>query len=58
MTVALRQYTVAEVCNLLKVSRSTLERQIRRRLLKVVRIGRSVRIRETELQAFLDRRQR
>ncbi len=58
MTVALKQLTIPEACELLRVSRSTIEREIRARRLKVVRIGRSVRVRESALAEFVARRER
>lgn len=58
MTAQIKLYTVPEVAAALHVHRNTVDRQIRRKLLRVVRIGRSVRVRESELHAFLDRRQR
>lgn len=50
-----RLYTVPQAAELLAVSRATAYRMIARGDLKVVRIGRSVRIPEAELAAFVER---
>jgi excisionase family DNA binding protein len=48
-----RFYTIAEVADLLEVSSRTVRRWINAGLLKVHRFGRSVRIAEADLHAFL-----
>lgn len=43
----------SEVCRRASISRSTLYRLIQNRRINVVKIGRAVRIPETELDAFI-----
>jgi excisionase family DNA binding protein len=50
-----RFLTLSEVRAMLKVSRATLWRWTTENGLKVVKVGNVTRIRETDLQAFLDR---
>lgn len=50
-----RFLTLSEVRSVLKVSRATLWRWTAEHGLKVVRVGDVVRIRESDLQAFLNR---
>jgi excisionase family DNA binding protein len=50
-----RYLTVKQVQNLLSVSRSTVWRWQAEHGLKVVRVGGLVRVRESDLQAFLQR---
>ena len=47
--------TVQEVADRIGVHKRTIEREIERKKLKVVRIGRSVRIRPEDLEAYLMR---
>jgi excisionase family DNA binding protein len=49
-----RLLTVAEVANLMRVSRMTVYRLIRRGQLKAVRVGRNYRVREDDLSAYLE----
>ena len=52
-------YTIAEVGNMLTVSRSTVNRRIREGMLKTFHLGEnSVRVTTESLQAFLSQRMR
>lgn len=46
--------SLSEVCKQTSISRSTLYRLIHNRRIKVVKIGRAVRIPETEIDAFIN----
>jgi len=48
-----RFYTVQQVATLLQVSESTIKRLIRSRQLPVVRVGKSVRIAQSDLEKYL-----
>lgn len=50
--------TIAEVSALTRLSATTLRRAIRLRHLGVVRIGRAVRVRQADLEAWLNRNSR
>lgn len=52
----IRIYTLSETAELLSVSVRTVQRAIDRRELKTIEIGRSVRISEAAISAFLDAR--
>ena len=58
MTPPIPTYTVPEVAAALRVCRKTVYRMVRRRQLRVLRIGRSVRILQSELARCLERLQR
>jgi len=47
--------TLTEVATELRCTRRSVERQIAQRKLRVIRIGRSVRVERSELERFLDR---
>jgi len=55
MTLPIQQLTVLDVCALCKVSRSTVERWIRRNELRSVKLGRSRRVKATDLDRFIER---
>ena len=46
--------SLSEVCMRASISRSTLYRLIQNRRINVVKIGRAVRIPETEIEAFIN----
>jgi excisionase family DNA binding protein len=48
-----RLLTVAEVANVMRVSRMTVYRLIRRGQLKAIRVGRNYRVREDDLNGYL-----
>ena len=49
-----RLLTVAEVASVMRVSRMTVYRLIRRGQLKAIRVGRNYRVRETDLNSYLE----
>jgi excisionase family DNA binding protein len=49
-----RLLTVAEVASLMRVSRMTVYRLIRRGQLKAIRVGRNYRVREDDLNGYLE----
>ena len=49
-----RLLTVAEVASLMRVSRMTVYRLIRRGQLKAIRVGRNYRVREDDLNEYLE----
>jgi len=49
-----RLLTVAEVATVMRVSRMTVYRLIRRGQLKAIRVGRNYRVREDDLSEYLD----
>ncbi len=49
-----RLLTVAEVATLMRVSRMTVYRLIRRGQLKAIRVGRNYRVRESDLSEYLE----
>jgi excisionase family DNA binding protein len=49
-----RLLTVAEVATLMRVSRMTVYRLIRRGQLKAIRVGRNYRVREDDLERYLE----
>ncbi len=49
-----RLLTVAEVASVMRVSRMTVYRLIRRGLLKAIRVGRNYRVRQEDLEEFLE----
>jgi excisionase family DNA binding protein len=49
-----RLLTVAEVANVIRVSRMTVYRLIRRGQLKAIRVGRNYRVRSDDLNAYLE----
>lgn len=49
-----RLLTVAEVATVMRVSRMTVYRLIRRGQLQAIRVGRNYRVREDDLAAYLD----
>jgi excisionase family DNA binding protein len=49
-----RLLTVAEVASVMRVSRMTVYRLIRRGQLQAIRVGRNYRVREDDLSAYLD----
>jgi len=49
-----RLLTVAEVATLMRVSRMTVYRLIRRGQLKAIRVGRNYRVRENDLELYLE----
>lgn len=49
-----RLLTVAEVATLMRVSRMTVYRLIRRGQLKAIRVGRNYRVRENDLSEYLE----
>ncbi len=50
-----RLLTVAEVAAVMRVSRMTVYRLIRRGQLKAIRVGRNYRVREEDLTTYLER---
>lgn len=50
----IRLLTVAEVAGVMRVSRMTVYRLIRRGQLKAVRVGRNYRVREEDLRGYLE----
>lgn len=46
--------TVKEVLKILKISRTTLYRMIEKGELKVYRFGRSIRVKQDDLRAFIE----
>jgi excisionase family DNA binding protein len=48
-----RLLTVAEVANVMRVSRMTVYRLIRRGQLKAIRVGRNYRVRDDDLNGYL-----
>lgn len=50
-----RLLTVAEVASVMRVSRMTVYRLIRRGQLTAIKVGRNYRVRERDLAAYLDR---
>lgn len=49
-----RLLTVAEVASIMRVSRMTVYRLIRRGQLKAIRVGRNYRVTEEDLKAYLE----
>jgi excisionase family DNA binding protein len=49
-----RLLTVAEVASVMRVSRMTVYRLIRRGQLKAIRVGRNYRVREDDLNQYLE----
>ncbi len=49
-----RLMTVAEVASVMRVSRMTVYRLIRRAQLKAIRVGRNYRVRSTDLDEYLE----
>ena len=49
-----RLLTVAEVAQVMRVSRMTVYRLIRRGQLKAIRVGRNYRVRENDLNEYLE----
>lgn len=49
-----RLLTVAEVATVMRVSRMTVYRLIRRGQLKAIRVGRNYRVREADLNEYLE----
>lgn len=49
-----RLLTVAEVATVIRVSRMTVYRLIRRGQLKAMRVGRNYRVREDDLELYLE----
>ena len=49
-----RLLTVAEVASVMRVSRMTVYRLIRRGQLKAIRVGRNYRVREEDLNEYLE----
>jgi excisionase family DNA binding protein len=49
-----RLLTVAEVATVIRVSRMTVYRLIRRGQLKAIRVGRNYRVREDDLELYLE----
>jgi len=49
-----RLLTVAEVASVMRVSRMTVYRLIRRGQLKAIRVGRNYRVRENDLDEYLE----
>ena len=49
-----RLLTVAEVADVMRVSRMTVYRLIRRGTLKAIRVGRNYRVSEDDLRRYLD----
>jgi excisionase family DNA binding protein len=49
-----RLLTVAEVALVMRVSRMTVYRLIRRGQLKAIRVGRNYRVRENDLNSYLE----
>lgn len=49
-----RLLTVAEVASVMRVSRMTVYRLIRRAQLKAIRVGRNYRVRSTDLDEYLE----
>lgn len=50
----IRLLTVAEVASVMRVSRMTVYRLIRRGQLKAIRVGRNYRVREEDLREYLE----
>ncbi len=50
----IRLLTVAEVAGVVRVSRMTVYRLIRRNQLKAIRVGRNYRVREEDLREYLE----
>lgn len=50
----IRLLTVAEVASVMRVSRMTVYRLIRRGQLKAIRVGRNYRVREQDLREYLE----
>lgn len=50
----IRLLTVAEVAGVMRVSRMTVYRLIRRGQLKAIRVGRNYRVREEDLREYLE----
>lgn len=46
--------TVAEVCNILKVSRATVYRIIKEKALKSIKIRKTIRVKLCDLEEYLD----
>jgi excisionase family DNA binding protein len=55
MTPKIRTFTVPEVCGLLRIGRATLYRLFKSKVLKGVKVGRTRRVRESDLERYLDR---
>lgn len=55
MTAVIRQYTLRETAQTLRVSLRTVHRLVARRQLRVLRIGRRTLVRESELVKFIER---
>ena len=49
-----RLFTVSEVAGVMRVSRMTVYRLIRRGQLKAIRVGRNYRVREDDLNEYLE----
>ena len=49
-----RLLTVAEVASVMRVSRMTVYRLIRRGVLRAIRVGRNYRVREDDLNSYLE----
>jgi excisionase family DNA binding protein len=49
-----RLLTVAEVASVMRVSRMTVYRLIRRAQLKAIRVGRNYRVRQVDLDSYLE----
>ncbi len=45
--------TVAEVCNILQVSRATVYRIIKEKELKAIKVRKTVRVKESDLEEYL-----
>jgi excisionase family DNA binding protein len=55
MTETLELLKPSQVCEALKISEATFYRLVRRNAIPVVRIGKSLRVRQTALDAYLKR---